>query len=46
MAHFETVGTISPAFAGILKPDEVDDILNLLHFRDLVSDTRIGATKP
>ena len=34
-----------PSFAGILKPQEVDDLLAFLHTRDLVDDTRVGATQ-
>ena len=34
-----------PAFAGILHPSEVNDILSFLHTRDLVGDTRVGPTQ-
>jgi ubiquinol-cytochrome c reductase cytochrome b subunit len=35
-----------PAFAGILHPDEMNDILTFLHTRDLPQGTQLGTTSP
>jgi mono/diheme cytochrome c family protein len=32
-----------PSFAGILKPEEVNDILSFLHTRDIAADTEVGS---
>ena len=35
-----------PSFAGILKPEEVDDLLSFLHTRDQPSGTQLGSMQP
>ena len=32
-----------PSFAGILKPEEVNDLLSFLHTRDIPEGTQVGS---
>jgi hypothetical protein len=34
-----------PSFASILKPQEVNDLLEFLHSRDIAADARAGVTQ-